>query len=86
MNSFASRHSPPRTRDGDGRDRDALPSNVPADPFEALRERRYRVLINAGIEDDMAWEVATYNAAETIRAKAIPVHDAIDTATEVYGE
>lgn len=64
---------------------------TPRETFDDLRTRRYRQLIDAGIEADMAWEVAHHNAMETVRARlmaAVPMPntDNYESSPNVYGE
>ena len=65
-----------------------VPPTAPVEPFEDLRNRRYRTLIDAGIDADMAWEVASFNAVETMRAKMLRAVQADDyeSSPQVYGE
>ena len=55
--------------------------------FEDLRTRRYRILIDAGIEPDMAWEVAHHCAVEIIASRAVAgaLADNYEASPNVYG-
>lgn len=57
---------------------------TPRERFEDLRTRRYRQLIDAGIDPDWAWEVASFNAAETVLARSHNA-DNYENSTQVYG-
>ncbi len=87
MNKFVVRSGP---LSGDRHDMAgaAPPSNVPANlsPYEfyvAETQRRYRTLIDAGIDDDMAFEIASWVAME--KAGAMTNADDYENSPNVYG-
>lgn len=57
--------SSPECCDG-GRDEGSLhvPAKFSYDDYAAKMQRRYQALVNAGIESDLAFEVASYSAMQ----------------------
>ncbi len=71
-----------------GKGREAFPPiGLPASPYEqfiAEKERLYRLLLNAGIDDDMAIETAIHVAMQKTVTKLNP--DDFEFCNNVYGE
>lgn len=84
MNTVCRLPSPVRGDESRGA---ASPLGVPATPYEhfiAEKEKCYRLLLNAGIDDDMAIETAIHVAMEKTTAKLNP--DDYEFCNNVYGE
>lgn len=77
--------SPLQDRSDDDRRAAVPPPAAPVELFEDLRNRRYLTLINAGIEDDAAWEVASFNAMETMLARLRGADD-FENSPQAYGD
>lgn len=83
MNQFAAALPPSVC----GKGREVLQKGLPATPYEnfiAEKERLYRLLLNAGIDDDAAIETAIHVAMVKTTAKLNP--DDFEFCKQAYGD